>query len=321
MGFNFALLYQSLESILTFCLIGCLGYYLAARGWFSQDSKLMLTRLITQVALPVYLLWNINTVMTRDQLASLAYGLPLPVVSVLLTLGLCLLFARVLRIPPTRRGAFCSLISFSNTVYIGIPFNLALFGEAAMPYALLYYFAHTILFWTLGNYLLASDNPEMRTRIFSLGTFRKIVSPPMYGFFAGMILLWLNLRLPTVLENSARYLGQITTPLVIICIGITLHDLGLKNIRITRELAFIVISRFTLSPAIVICLTLLFPLPELMTKVFIIQSSLPAMSTIPMLSALYKTDAEYTTVAVSLTTVLTVVTIPLYMVLLGFIFG
>ena len=58
-------------------------------------------------------------------------------------------------------------------------------------------------------------------------------------------------------------------------------------------------------------------LPELMEKVFIIQSGLPCMMQISILSAYYKTDAEFGALMVSLSTLISAVTIPVAMTLLS----
>ena len=58
-------------------------------------------------------------------------------------------------------------------------------------------------------------------------------------------------------------------------------------------------------------------MPELMYKVFVIMASLPVMIQTVVLSSLYKTDTEYATLVVSATTLLSIITIPIYMVLLS----
>ncbi len=42
------------------------------------------------------------------------------------------------------------MFAFSNSVFIGVPVSRALFGEAVLPYTLLYYLANTSLFWGRG---------------------------------------------------------------------------------------------------------------------------------------------------------------------------
>ncbi|MDR1520197.1 MAG: AEC family transporter [Planctomycetota bacterium] len=302
---------HAVESVLTFFLIGLIGYVLAGRGWFTADAREMLSKLVTLVALPLYLIHNINSSMTKSELAQLAYGVVPPFISILFMLCLGLAAARFFGVPRLRRGIFCDGIVFSNTMYIGLPINLALFGEKAVPLVLLYYFANTLFFWSVGNYLMAADGDNSGQPILSLDTLKKILTPSMLGFIIGLVLLLLDVRLPAFLDNTARYMGNITTPLVMLSIGITIQRIGFSGIRFDRDMLLMFFGRFVASPASIILVAGFFSLPEMMHKVFIIQAALPMMSTLPILAIFHNIDGEYATVAVSASTLAGLVTIPL----------
>lgn len=314
--FDLSILAHALQSVMAFVLIGLLGYILAKRGWFAKETVDVIVKLVTQIALPMFLFHNINSVLKKDDLKNLVY-VGLPFVSIFLTLGISVVLARLLGVAPRRRGIFYTSCSFSNTIYIGIPVNLALFGEESLPYVLLYYFGNTSLFWTFGNYCLSSGGELAKTGLFSAGTAKKIFSPPLLGFLAGLLLLLVDVKPPLFIANASRYFGGIATPLVILLIGVTIFNFGFRNIRPSRELAAVVIMRMLVCPLIMVPLTMLFPVPDLMRKVFILQSSLPAMSMIATFGAYYKSDPDYATVTVAVTTLISMITIPLYMMFLA----
>ena len=316
---DFDIVFHALETVLTFFVIGCIGFILAKRGWFQVESQLMLSRLVTIVALPPLLLYNISSSFTRDELLHLLYGSLVPFTSISFTLCLGWLAARVFNVPHSRRGVFCASFSFSNTIYIGLPVNLALFGEGALPYVLLYYIGHTVLFWTVGNYAIAADGEKENEKLLSLGTLKKIFSPPLLGFFVGLALVLLDVRLPVFLANTAKYLGNLTTPLVIMSIGITLQGMGLSKIKLSRELLLIFLGRFVISPLVIIAIAWVVPLPDLMWRVFIVQSSLPVVSSMALLASYYKSDSEFAAVTVSSTTLLSLITVPLFMIIITYL--
>ena len=76
------------------------------------------------------------------------------------------------------------------------------------------------------------------------------------------------------------------------------------------------VGRLVVSPLVVLLLVPLFPIPELMGKVFIMQASLPVLMQAAILSAYYRTDPEFGALMVSLSTLLSALTIPIYMTLL-----
>lgn len=313
---NFDIIYHAVGSVFTLFLIGAVGYALACKGWFTPESRALLPRLVTMVALPAFMLHNITSSFDRDELFHLVYGALIPFASIALCFGMSILISRLIKTPPPRKGIFQVGFTASNTIFIGLPVNLALFGEGTLPYVLLYYFANTSFFWTVGNYALAADGGR-KAKVLSLSSLKQIVSPPMLGFMLGLTLLALNLKLPFFLADAARYLGNLTTPLIILFLGVMLQGIRFNSMRLDKELLFLLLGRFVVSPLTVLALTLLFPLPEMMRNVFIIQASLPAVASLSLLAGYYKSDPEFATLAVGASTLLSIITIPLYMTLLS----
>ena len=200
--------FHALQSIFGLLLIVSLAYVLARKGWFTPETQILLPRLVSSVALPPYLFYTITHSFGRDDLVHLLYGSFFPLLSILMTFGVALLVARATRVERRHLGLFCTSFATSNTVFIGLPVNMALFGEAAAPYVLLYFFANTTFFWTIGNYAISHDNEELRGHDSVLDNVRHVFSPPMLGFLAGAALTLLDFRLPGFVQNAARYLGN-----------------------------------------------------------------------------------------------------------------
>lgn len=313
---DFSVAWHAIESVLSLAAVGFLGYVLAGRGWFTDGSTILLARLVTVVTLPIYLFYTIRTSFTHDELIRLASGSLLPFFSIVLTLAASLAAARLLRVPSQRRGPFCCAFSFSNTIFIGLPVNLALFGPQAVPSVLLYYFGNTVLFWTVGNSMIAASGEGERAPLCSKTTLKNIFSPPLIGFILGVTALLLYIPFPPFLERAAQSVGSLTTPLVLICLGVTLRGMALRAIRPDRELVCVLFGRFILCPLLIYALTALFPVPDLMRKVFVIQASLPTIASLSVLAAHYRTDSAYGAVLTATTTLASLVTIPVFMMLL-----
>ena len=218
-------------------LMGMVGYVLAGKGWFGPETRILLPRLITYVALPPYLMSTIMRAFRRDGLLDFIQGALLPLAAVALTFVLAIIIGKIARVQRQHFGLFCASVANSNTIFVGIPVNLALFGEEAVPYVLLYYFASTVFFWTVGQYAITRDI-EGEARLIPLRTrVMQIFSPPLLGFLTGLLLILCNVELPFFIQDAARYLGNMTTPLALIFIGITMHDMGLRGVTISRDMA------------------------------------------------------------------------------------
>lgn len=306
---------HALGGVFGLMLLGFVGFMLAARNWFGAETRIVLPRLITQIALPPFLMYTIMHSFHRDDLVLLAKGALLPLGSVPLTFGLAIVIGKLARVKREHFGLFCSSVANSNTIFIGIPVNLALFGESSIPYVLLYYAASTVFFWTVGVYSITCDIAENKGQIPLRTRVRQVFSPPFMGFITGLILTMLGVELPEFLQNVARSLGNLTTPLAMIFIGISIYDMGLRSIRIGKDMVLLALGRMVLGPLVMTGLLYFFPVPALMGKVFIIQASLPVMTQAAILSAHYHTDPEFGAQGVSLTTLLSMITIPIYMVI------
>ena len=316
-------LLQAFTGVLSLLLVVGVGYVLAGRGWFPPAVKSLLPRLVTNVALPPFLMCTILRSFGREDLWHMLEGALLPLLAMVLMYALAFGVGRAAGVERRHFGLFCACVSNPNTIFIGIPVNMALFGEEAVAYVLLYYFASTSFFWTVGNYAISRDErapgaaaPEAHGH--PQGKRRKaLVSAPVFGFLAGVSLSLLHVELPGFLLEAARLVGSLTTPLALIYIGVTLHEMDLSHLRITRDMALALTGRLAVSPLVVWALLPLFGLPPLMGKVFVMQASLPVLMQVAILSGYYNTDPEFGSLMVSLSTLACAVTIPFYMLLLS----
>lgn len=314
------MLLHAFGGIFSLLIVVTLGYLLAARGWFSPSCVKMLPRLVTNVALPPFLACTIISSLDASHLAHMLYGALAPLGVMCLLFVLAWLFGKAVGVEKRHFGLFCACVSNPNTIFIGIPVNQALFGPDSLQYVLLYYFGSTLFFWTVGNWFISRDqsskSPERHEAAKRHFEWQKIISPPLIGFFAGVCAIALEWRPPEFLFRAATIIGELTTPLALIFIGITLQNMGLRNLRFTRDICLALVGRMIASPLLMWCVVALLPLPALMGKVFIIQSALPVLLQVAILSAYYQTDPQFGSIMVSASTILAAITVPIYMLLL-----
>jgi malate permease and related proteins len=317
-------MFSAVEGILSIILMIALGFILAKRRWFEGDSSALVSRLVVRAALPAYMVANLMGGYDREKLVSMLPGLPIPFAVMSITYGLATALAALLHIRRGRRGTFASMFAMSNTIFVGLPVNQAIFGEASMPYVLLYYIANTSLFWTIGVYAIASDGAALagrpRPKFFSLESLKRIFSPPLSAFLASVALILLGLRLPKVVLDFCKTLGSMTTPLSMLFIGIVISRVEWKKIRLDRDLLVVLLGRFFVAPCLLVLLARPTSLPLLMKQVFFVQAAMPAMTQTPIIASAYGAEAEYAGLGTALSTVLSLATLPLCMLLVGQLF-
>ena len=312
--------FSTIESILSIVLIIIIGYSCTAKGWFDERIGKVFSRIITNIALPAYMIWNLTSTFNKELLFHLAPGLVVPFTSIVTCLVVGYVISKILHIAPNRQGTFRSMFSLSNAIFIGLPVNLALFGEQSMPFVLLYYIANTTLFWTVGVNGISNDGMSGQGKVSIVEVLKKIFSPPLLGFIAAIVLIMLGVSLPHFVLDTCKYLGNLTTPLSMLFIGIAIHGVKLRNIKLSKDMVAIILGRFIVAPLIVMGITYVIPLPLLMKKVFIIQAALPVMTLTAVVAKSYQGDAEYAAVITTVTTILAIITIPVYMMIFQYFF-
>lgn len=310
-------LLNAVQGVLTIVIMISIGYVLTEKKWFNEEISRVFAKLVTNVSLPALMISDLMGSFTKDKLESLSKGLMAPFLSIAACYIISVVVSKILKVEKSREGTFQSMFFNSNTIFIGLPVNLALFGNKSMPYVLLYYIANTTFFWTLGVYCISKDNPGEHGSILSKATIKRIVSPPLLGFIAAVILILLKIELPPFIMNTCKYLGNLTTPLSMIFIGISIHSVKLKELKIDKDVIGVLAGRFLVCPLMMLIMLLLMPMPELMKKVFIMQSAMPVMTNAPIIAKVYGADSNYAAVMVTLSTILSMITIPIFMAIMA----
>ena len=309
----------SISSIIPIVVIIILGYVLQVRGWFAGDFGDNLSKLIMNVALPASIFVSVLKYLTLDKLVSLSGGLLYTFGAFILTYIVAYIVVKVFKVPAGRRGTVINTFVNANTIFIGLPLNVALFGDNALPYFLIYYITNTISTWTLGVYIMTSDSESGKSEVAAKFDWKRLLPAPLVGFLVALVFLVLRIPVPSFATSTLTYIGDIVTPLSLIYIGIVLAKAGLNSIRFDKDTIVTLIGRFVFAPAIMFALLYLVGkgLPSDEVKTFIVQSAAPALAVLPILASQGDGDVEFETNVVTISTVLFVVVIPVVVTLLG----
>ncbi|MDG2940966.1 AEC family transporter [Exercitatus varius] len=311
----------AIESVLSIVLIIGLGFYLRQAGWFADTFAANISKLIMNVALPASIFVSVLTYLNRDKLMSLSDG-PL---SVVIGYLISWFLVKVLKVRPGRRGVFINTIVNANTIFIGLPLNVALFGDVSMPYFLVYYVLNTVSTWAFGALLIARDSSDPTQTVEQSQHFdwKKLLPAPLIGFLIALVFLLADIPVPTFIHASLSYVGAVVTPLSLIYIGIMLCDAGLKSIRFDKDTIAALLGKFVLAPVIMVILILIgrtwLPLPAMEAKTLIVQSSVSALAVLPILANEAKGDVQFATNLVTTSTILFIIVVPLVDALLQFL--
>ena len=309
----------SLESIVPIIALIVLGYFLQVKGWFHDDFGNDLSKLIMNVAMPVSIFVSVLKYLTLEKLISLSGGLIYTFIAFALGYIVAFLSVKAFKVAPGRRGTVINTFVNANTIFIGLPLNIALFGDDALAYFLIYYITNTISTWTLGVFLMTIDSKDGKKKQESHFDWKRLLPAPLLGFIVSVVFLVINIPLPSFVSSTLGYIGGLTTPLSLVYIGIVLAKAGIKTIRFDKDSIVALIGRFIVAPVLMfLVLKLMAPgMVNAEYQTFMIQSATPALAVLPILANQGDGDVEFATNIVTLSTVLFVIVIPILQTIIG----
>lgn len=270
------------------------------------------------VGLPASIFVSVLKYLTLDKIVSLSSSLVFSFLGFIISYIIAFILVKLFKIRPGRKGTFINMFVNANTIFIGLPLNIALFGNKALPYFLVYYITNTVSTWTLGVYLMTTDSKSGQSKGGNFN-WKKLLPAPLLGFIVALIFLVAKIPVPDFATSTLTYLGGIVTPMSLLYIGITLAKSGLGTIKLDRDSILALIGKFIVAPLVMylVLVSMAHGMPADEFKTFIVQASAPALAVLPILANQGDGDVEYATNVVTLSTVLFVIVTPLIVSLLG----
>lgn len=304
------MLHDYLNVIVLFLVVG-LGCVLTKEKWLNKSSNSLFTKLLINVALPSTLILSINDDFTRAEFLALVPNVILPTIVILTLMALAFITAKIIKIENNDVGLFIGLCSMSSTIFFGIPITLAVYGNHGLPYALMTYASQTVIYWTLGLYLLEKGSREKSTGTSAFGTvIKEIINMPLMAFFVGVGVLLAGLSIPQVINEFLNTLSGMTSALAMLVVGSIIYLSGFKTIKISKGLIFVVIFRFVFAPMAVIFLGWLLAIDSEMIKITTLICSLPIPNTTVILAEKYKVNVLFATESLSISIAVYLIFLP-----------
>jgi predicted permease len=285
------------------------GVLLRTSGMLRRDDSRVLNAVIMYVALPA-LVFRVarQTELSWDlaRVTAIAWAVGL------VAFGLAWLLSRALKLPPRTAGAFMLVAALGNTGYIGYPVTTMLLGESQLPRAVFYdVFGTVALLFTVGVFI-ASRTGFHDGR---LSLAKELLSAPaLVALLAGMLsrLIPLSDSVQTAVMDWLALPANMTVPLVMISLGLTLRGKGLRQ----RAAALVAAGgvKLLVLPAVAVAVGLALGERESL-RLVALQAGMPSMMLTLMVGERFELDTDFIASAILASTVACVATVPLVQLL------
>lgn len=293
------------QMVMIFILIG-IGILLYKKDMLSEMTSKQMSGVIVNVTNPALLICSAFQDGPKVSLAELgiALGIYLVVYAVLIIMSF--LIPRILRVPNMYHYAYQMLTIFGNVGFIGIPLASAVLGTQSLIFVSIYNLIFNILIYTFGISMLqkAAAAHSVSPR------WKKLVNAGTISAAATIIFYLGNFHVPVIVSSTLTYMGQATTLLSMLVLGVSVAQMAPKDIFSHPKLYGFTLLRQILVP--IGCIVLFRPLirDPLILNTMALMLAVPAANMPLMLSKQLHVETDTISQGIILTTILSLGTIP-----------
>lgn len=283
-------------------------------GFVKSDIKGHISNLVLNITLPLYIFTAMQFEFSTEVLKETG---TLVVVSFLFYIGVTFLsygYTKLFKMKDMKKDVFQYVIIFSNVGYMGYPIMFELAGEKGMFYAAIYNLSFNILTWTLGVYIMSrhqSSGQSLKERL------KHVLNPSLFAVILGFSCFLLSIDVPDLFISTFQSIGQTTTPLSMMFIGIILAELHVKDIFNDVSVVLVSLLRLIVIPLIVFIILKSVGFEDLLLTIPVVLSAMPAAANTAVVAERYGNDYQMASKLIFVTTLLSIVTIPFILNFIG----
>lgn len=280
-----------------------IGYVACKKEYFDQEFGKKLSWLVVNVANPMLAISAV--VNNEEQIAKKDFY-------VIVLLAICFyafflilaqILPRLIGVQKSDIGVYKMMTTFNNIGFMGFPVIAAAYGNGALIYAVPFSIMFNILCYTWGIQTLCGGGEKGNwKRIINIGTISGIIS---------IVLFFMQIPVPKMICSLSAGLSNLTGPLSMLVIGISIAAMELKDLFTDVKLLKFALIKLLAVPVAAMLLVCQVIDNRLICEVFLVMMATPAASMCAILSQQYGGDYELAAKGVALTTILSVVTMPI----------
>ncbi|QQO10600.1 AEC family transporter [Breznakiella homolactica] len=270
----------------------------AASGHFSS--------FIIKVSLPCVIFISFQKPFSMELLgeAGLALGVSLVIYGI--SFALAAFYPNLLRLKGGERGVHRYAVVFSNVGFMGYPVVEVILGPAYLFHLSMYNVPFNLFAYSIGAWLIARES-ERPLQL----SWRTFINPCVIATILGFACFLLSVSMPGPLYRSLSMIGDITSPLSMVVIGITLAQADIRKVLGRWQNYVTVLVRLILLPAAIGGILYALGIRGHLLMLSVIITAMPVAANTSIFASFYGTNAEDASSLVFLSTLLCIGTIPL----------
>jgi len=296
------------SSLATIVLVIALGYFIGKKRWIDDSANKIITNLLLTVAMPCALFHAFPSKFEMAGLTSFLFGLGGGAAVFFVAIIVSRLLFRK-KAAPKNFFEYQFAFVFNNASFLGLPLISTING-GTVPIS---YSGFIIVF----NLALFSYGVMLFEQKFDWRHLAKaFLNPNIVAVLLGTLFFVFSWRLPNFADDAVKYVGNMMTPLALICVGYMLSRANLRQILRKKILLLTCAAQLIIGPAITFAVLWLIGAPTDVLFVLVLIQALPTATSLGLFAEKYRGDRADESSAselVAISTVMSAVTLPLVM--------
>ncbi len=297
---------MELELIMVLLILA--GVWLRKRGVITDAGRDCVTDIVMQIVLPCNIFLSFQLEVEPGMFRK--FGTTM-LISLLVMVGVAVLGKLLYRSKPEPQAkVFQYGLVNSNALFIGLPVVQSLLGDPGVIQQNMYMIFVRVFCWSYGLSLYTGEKASWKQSLKKL-----LRHPCMAATLLGVAFLVLELPLPEFARRTLSYCSSCQMALSMLLIGTILAELKWRQM-FRKDIWGFSLVRLGIVPGLTWLGCSVFQVDPVVRAACVLMSGMPAASLTAVLAARYKGDAQLGSLIVTASTLLSVVSIPLWFLLL-----
>lgn len=217
--------------------------------------------------------------------------------------------------PTMAARAAATAATLSNCSFMGIPVLQALFPDNPEPiiYSAVFNIPFQIFCWTVAVYTLTGEKRHISLK-------NALLNPPTVGLLVALPVFFIGVTIPAPVLSAVDFLGNMTTPLSMIIMGIRLAEIRFRDLFTEADVYVACGVRLIVSPllslAVMLLVGLLTPLDPLVVASMYVMMAMPSATSTLLFAERFGGEVRTAVKCLLLSSLLCIVTVPVLLLLL-----
>lgn len=288
-----------------------IGYMCAKLKLVGPDFNKGLSKLVINVFLAGMILSSVINKQLEMSGSDVAFGIGMLTLMSLISLGIGFITPSVLRFKGGDTGMYRILVAFGNVGFVGLPIISAVYGAEVVFFAALVNIPFNLLLYTVGVMQLQDGGDNKKFQL------KKALNVPIIATLIATVIFIFEIPMPLIVEDTASTVGAACVPLSMMSVGLSLGNVSIKEALTQPRLYAVNIVRLIIVPLATWGVLQFIIDDPVMLGTVVIMSACPPAIVCPILGMDYGRDGAEGSEAVFIGSILSIVTVPILISVLG----